>query len=211
MKNTIVLAGLLAACIFYSSCGKHIYAVSYKELKKYAIEAREPSRPAFVIYHNGDSIPGRNLVIKHNKLNGKETWLMDGKEISRDNIVSYQDKDGFCVIYRGNNLLQGGNYLRIYRGRVNLYLRQTSDYQLNTAYNDRTKQFEARTSGGTHTTFYLGNGQRFEGVTVKGMNTFFADSPAALAAVKKEFPKEKAIMNDYRAILRILKIYDNKG
>ena len=200
----VLLTGVCAVCL---SCGKHIYILSPKEINNYAKNAKEPDLQCFVEYKNGDSIKGTSLTRKHNHLNGKYTWLMDDKEISGDNLNTYQDKYGY----------RKGDYSRLLKGKISLYLYQTDDSRLVSTYNASTKMYGSKMVGGTHTTFYIESAGRIQSVTFNSLKEILKACQPALNQVDEEFKntiwkKQPTYeINDYRALIRIINEYNNCG
>lgn len=124
----------------------------------------------------------------------KTRWFMDKKEIPSQNITSYQDKREFVI----------GDYSRLIKGKLNFFYRQTSSDNNNSS-NTYTPT----------TTFYVFLGS-MQGVSYNSLKIIMKDCPSALIQIDKEFlntawakPKYvDAAINDYRALIRIIKIYN---
>jgi hypothetical protein len=186
--------------VMYSSCGKHTYAINANELNRMAKAAMEPNLHCFVVYNNGDTVRGESIKWKYKK--ATMYWFMDGKEISGDKISCYQDKHSYYEVDGARE------FARVHKGKVNLYLRQTDNSRVTTTMS--ATGTKVTSSGGTSTSFYIGSGKVIEPTTMKTVEKWVQDYPPALAKFKEEFPRYKSIMNDYRAFVRILKIYDQK-
>ncbi|MEK7225964.1 MAG: hypothetical protein AAB221_09805 [Bacteroidota bacterium] len=169
-----------------------MYAINGKEIDRYAKEARVSNLSSFVAYGNGDTIKGTTLKIKLPFMHkDKPKWFMDGKEISSQNITSYQDKNGYRI----------GGYTRLINGKLNLFVNQS----VSTSF--------GKTS--TFTSFYILL-EAMRSVSYSNLKIILKDCPAALTQIDKEFiptgwakPKNKDVsINDYRALIRIIKIYN---
>ena len=144
-----MISGLFAACY-----GQHVYVADYKELRRYAQEAKEPAYESFVRYLNGDTIKGSDLKKQHNLLNGKDKWALDGRKINFDSVMAYQNEDCFRLVRHdtsGNKekyLWQIGRkaepnivvseFVRIFRGKINLYADQVDNSRTTSNYSSST-------------------------------------------------------------------------
>jgi hypothetical protein len=197
----VIMSGI---CLLTISCGKHIYIMKGKEINRYGKKAKDPDLLSFVEYNNGDTIKGKELREKHNVLNGKDTWLMDGKEIPLENIKSYQDKYGY----------RRGDFSRIVNGKMSLYLYQVDNSRLVTHYSSPAKAYKTEMQGGTQTTFYIERAGTMETVTFNFLNQVMVDCQPAAKQVDEEFRntvwkrKPGYPINDYRALIRIINIYN---
>src|SRR5258706_1121391 len=192
-------------CMLSMSCGKHIYILSNKEISRYAEKAKEPNLGSFVAYNNGDTIKGVSLKKKHNMLNGKDTWVMDDKEIPLKDIKSYQDNDGYRF----------DNFSRIIKGKMNLYMYQVDNSRLVTTYNSSTMTYGSHSTGSTQTTFYIDMEGKIQVITLNSLTQAMKNCQPAAKQVTEEFKsttwqKNPSFpINDYRALIRIINIYNN--
>ncbi len=202
LPAVVIISGL---CILTTSCGKHIYVLSGKEINRYAEKAKEPNLKSFVEYNNGDTIKGASLEKKHNKLTGKKTWLMDDKEIPLNEIRSYQDNYGYRI----------DKYSRILKGKMSLYLYQVDDSRLVTTMNTSTLTSSSHMEGGTHTSFYMELAGPIQVITLNSLNQAMKNCQSAIKQVNEEFKNTawqknpSYPINDYRALIRIINIYNN--
>lgn len=205
MRKYFLIILLSGVCIVCISCGKHLYVMNAGEINNYAKNAKEPGLQCFVEYKNGDTIKGTNLVKKHNRLNGKDRWLMDDKEIPTDNVITYQDKYGYRT----------GNYSRFLKGKISLYLYQVDNSRLVTTYSESSKMYGSKMTGSTHTTFYMEFEGRIQSITLNSLKEILKACQPALNQVDEEFKstvwKKNPTyeINDYRALIRIIKVYNN--
>jgi hypothetical protein len=176
--------------------------MSSKEINRYALEAKEPSPEIFIVYKNGDTLKGIELKKKHNRINGKITWLLDGKSVPLDNIYCYQDKYGYRLKGVG----------RIIKGKMNMYVDRVDNSSMAT-YHSSTNSFSQQVS--TATSFYMGKGEYIEPITFNSITTAMGDCPAASKQIVTEFQntvwkkRPNIAINDYRALIRIIEIYNN--
>ncbi len=202
LQAVVIISGL---CILTSSCGKHIYILSGKEINRYAEKAKEPDLKSFVEYNNGDTIKGASLKKKHNKLTGKDTWLMDDKEIPLNDIKSYQDNYGYRI----------DNYSRIVKGKMSLYMHQVDNTRLVTTYNSSTMTFGSHVAGSTQTSFYMDPAGQIQVITLNSLTQAMKNCESASKQVTEEFKNTawqktpSYPINDYRALIRIINIYNN--
>ena len=198
----VLFSGICFVCI---SCGKHFYVLNTREINTYAKNAKEPGLQCFVEYKNGDTIKGTYLVRKHNHLKERDRWLMDDKEIAVDNVITYQDKYGY----------RRGNYSRLLKGKISLYLYQVNDSRLVVTYSESAKMFGSKMTGGTHTTFYIEIDGRIESITLHSLLERLKPCKPALNQVEEEFKNTvwkknpDYEINDYRALIRIITVYNN--
>jgi hypothetical protein len=209
MRKNLLLLLLVPTVILPASCGKHVYMMKGNEIENYAKEARDPAYESFVIYNkwgSPDTLKGTTLVRKHSKLIGKDKWFMDGKEISIYAVLGWQDSEEF----------RSAHYTRIFRGRASLYINQTDNSTSSLKYDAASKTYIPKSSGGTLTTFSLqmGSGD-ISVVTFERLKIALNDCPAALKQADEEFKetiwqrKPETGINDYRALIRILKVYND--
>jgi hypothetical protein len=163
--------------IFLASCGKHTYIIKASEINRYAKAAKEDSPAAFVVYKNGDTLKASSVKKKRSVINGKESWVADGKKISPDNIVAYQDKYGY----------RQGEYSRLLKGRMNMYVQQIDNSSLQQRYNSVTKQYESTMVGHTQTSFFMGEGSAMESVTFNTLTKAMSKCPDAARQMQTEF------------------------
>ena len=169
------------------------------------MEARYQDLSCFVVYKNGDTIKGKELTTKHNRWSGKDTWRMDEKEISSKNVSVFQDQYGYYI--------EGSNFIKMYTGKIELYGIQTDNTKIGSYYSQSSGKLGPVSSGSVSTQFYMKKGDWFTMPTYKEIMRLVQDNPAALAQFHQEFPSGKKpnnVLNDYRAILRILKVYDSQ-
>ena len=197
-----IIGGL---CIFIISCGKHVYMMSAKEINGYAVNARESRPKAFVVYNNGDTLKGTVLKKRKNIVSGKDTWALDGKDIPLENIHSYQDEYGYRL----------GNYSRMLKGKLSLYVHQVDNTRLVTNYSESSKTYQSKMTGSTETTFYMGLHENIQVITYNSLTQMMKDCPPAIKQIDTELgggmfkKKPAAPVNDYRALIRIFNIYNN--
>lgn len=200
-----ILLGSIA-CILTASCGKHIYTLNAKEINRYALQAREPGLGTFVVNYSGDTIKGSSLKRKHVGNDKKESWSLDGKQINRNSVVCFQDK----------NMFRSGEHTRILKGKISLYVKQTLYSKTETYRDPVTKISVSRPTTATHTTFpILRNGTMYE-VSYNELKRIMKDCPSAFTQVDKEFANTAWVkpknadsgINDYRALIRIIKLYN---
>jgi hypothetical protein len=214
-----------------ASNAQHVYVINYKELTKYAKQAKEPAYESFARYLNGDTLKGSDLKKEHNYLNGKDKWAMDGRKINFDSVVTYQNEDCFRVVkrdtswYKDNYIWQIGRkaqphvsvieYTRVSRGKINLYLHQIDDSYSTTDFNTTTNSYHTNTSGGVHTMFYFGRGDEVHWACLECLKQEMQDCPNALMQIDSEFKEtrwykhSRENINDYRALIRICETYNN--
>lgn len=192
--------------LFFSSCGKHIYTVSRKELLNLAKEARYASIPAFIVYKNGDTLKGTKLTIRMNEFKAKEKWVLDEKNLGfePEGIVAYQDDRAYNQF----------GMIRILNGKITLFLRQVDNRVLHYSASGRTT-----TTGGVRTTFYVCVNNKIENPSINNLKGFLNTCPAALKQLETELnstpwmqPKylDEGI-NDYRALIRVLTVFNTCG
>jgi hypothetical protein len=229
MIKKLILVPVIASVIT-ASHAQHVYMMNYKELTQYAKEAREPAYESFVEYLNGDTLKGADLKKQHNYLNGKEKWAMNGIRINLDSVMAYQDEDCLRLVrhdtsgYKEKYLWQIGKkaqpnivvseFTRIFRGKINLYADQVDNSRTTTTYNSNTNSYQSTTTGGVHTSFYLGRGDQIRWVTLESLKNEMQDCSAALTQIDQEFKETywykhpKGNINDYRALIRICEVYN---
>jgi len=194
-------------CLLIISCGKHIYVLNGNEINKYAAAAKEPGRGVFVVYDNGDTIKGAALKTRHNILNGKKEWEIDGKAIPLEHIVAYQDEYGYRM----------GEYSRVLRGKMNLYFHQVDNSRLVTHYNSNTKSFKSDVTGHVETSFFIGKGDVINPTDYTSVYQALQNCPPALKQLEIEFGgsvykrNPRYPINDYRALIRIVKNFNDNN
>ena len=179
--------------------------MNYKELEKHSRAARVPGLQSFVVYDTGDTLKGEDLKKKHNKITGKVAWTLDGKQLDLDRIKSYQDDDAYRIgayYYRGKGQYTQPEYVRLINGPIRLYMFQLV-----------IKSFTARgeVSYTTHSEFYLQKESGYQLATTKTIQSLISDHQPSVDKFTSLFPNinEKEI-NDYRAIIEILELYNKK-
>jgi hypothetical protein len=190
--------------------------MNYKEYRKFEHEAKEPGIDCFVVYYDGDTVKGKQFVKKHNRITGKVKWTLDGKELDIENIRVYQDEEGFRIgkAFWGKTGYIGPQFERLVRGRIELFASATDNSRMQQVYNSRTQSYDTKVSGGTHTTFHLQKNNDLVAITYSSFKHAIADDPAALKQMDIEFQengKPDRILNDYRAFIRILNIYNRSS
>jgi len=216
MKKNIIAGSIFCIFSFCIACSKHVYVMSYKELNNYAEAAKEPGLECFVVYINGDTLKGNELKKKHNKITGKVVWSLDGKEISIKDVHSYQDSEGYRIgrRYWNKNYYDGTEYARILKGDVSLFASHYDDSRLTQSYSSSTNAWKTKTTGGGHTTFYLQTNGMIVPLTYISLKGIMSDDLAAYNQMNLEFGekgKPDRELNDYRALIRILNIYNRKA
>jgi hypothetical protein len=173
-----------------------------KELNQLATAARSPEFDAFVIYNNGDTVKGKALKINSSLGNGKNTWLIDGQNVSIDSVKTYQDDHAYYGA--------GGNYTRIYHGKINLYADLRDSSATTTYVSPSAKRIMTTETNGAFTLFYIEKEGKFFFTTYNNVRVCVQDNTAGLAQFDKEFPPKKAkkMFLDYQAFIRILRAYD---
>ncbi len=193
-------------CMLLVSCGKHIYMMKGKEINNYAANARETRPRVFVVYENGDTLKGAVLKKHHNVLNGKDAWALDGKDIPLEHIRSYQDEHGYRL----------GSYSRLLKGKLSFYLYQVDNSRLVTHYRESSKTFVTETSGSTQTTFYMGFTEDIQLITYTSLTQMMKNCQPATKQIDTEFGggvwkrNPSYGINDYRALIRIINVYNNR-
>lgn len=182
---------LIIFCFSLSSCFKNVYTLSTKEINGYAREASEPGYIAFVVYGPKDTIKGTVLKRKSNAFNQNEKWLIDGREINSRGVSAFQDQYGYTT----------GEYTRLVKGKMSLFYKQTE------------------TAGGTigsRTSFHVLYNGAFKSITYNSLKEYTKSCPEAFKQVGIEFDNEiwakpkyvNTEINDYRALINIVKLYN---
>jgi hypothetical protein len=203
MKKALIPTVLLITLsVLFYSCGKHVYALNEKELSKLMAKAKEPGDQIFVQYSSGETLRGQSIKWKYVK--GNDVLMLDGKQVTQGTISSYQDKYAYYLVSGDTE------YPRVYNGKARLYLHQTDGRKINQTYNPNTNSTRVTQTGSITTTFYIGKGSSIERCTHSSVENHVKDYEPALAQFKKEFPNGRGYMNDYRALVRILEVYNQK-
>ena len=192
---------VLFISFIYNSC------VSFKDLRGYAVKAKENKYNCFIAYENGDTLIGAKLVRKRSLITSKTEVLLDGKsipQVTKNKVVTYQDERGFhypdYIIDTKNGMYTTFFEIattRIIKGRISMYASK--------------KNVDA--SGKTQTTFYLSRGghEISQKASSAVLEQLVKDYPPALQQLHKEFPKiSGATSNEYRKMIAVLDIYNNR-
>jgi hypothetical protein len=205
MPKLHLLILVLFATLAFNASAQRMYMMNYKELEKHSRAAREPGVQCFVVYDTGDTLKGKELKKKHNKITGKVAWTLDGKQLELDRIRSYQDDDAYRIgsyYHRGKGQYSSPEYVRLINGPIRLYMFQLV-----------IKSFTARgeVSYSTHSQFYLQKDSGYQQATTKTIESLVSDHQPAIDKLHSLFKtiNEKET-NDYRAIIEILEIYNKK-
>ena len=178
--------------------------MSGKEINGYAANAREVRPQAFVVYENDDTIKGAVLKKRRNIVSGKDTWALDGKDVPLEHIHSYQDEHGYRI----------GNYSRMLKGKLSMYVFQVDNTRLVTNYSESSKTYVSKMTGSTETTFYMSPDQNIQLITCNSLTQMMKDCQPAIKQIATEFAggrwqKNPSIaINDYRALIRVFNIYN---
>ncbi|HMK17681.1 MAG TPA: hypothetical protein VK492_05780 [Chitinophagaceae bacterium] len=199
---------LLFLSLFLAFCGIGNGQLNVKELKKYALAARDSSPNCFVVYLKGDSVKGKTFTKKTNMISGKSSWFIDGAAIDNSNILMYQDENAYvyCYPYTGVNSglrdLYGYEYGRLIKGKISLFSTQATE----------RVGFGREVS---HTYFFLSKDPsrvpNLSPSTSKQLEEMVKDYPPAVEKLKQEFKKiNDKETNNYPAIIAVLKVYNEK-
>jgi hypothetical protein len=178
---------LVLIVVFQNSC-KHTYIASGNKLLQLAEDAQLPGKHKFYVRLNGDTV-NVNEIREQKVKSGKIELFMDGKMIVRDSIRSYQDGEIYYELFWGNE------YIRLYRGKINLLIK----YDVNQWQRSSIPR-----------AYYFQRGLNFEQITVASAEDWLKDYTPALEYFRKEYPRPKKYMDDYKAFVRILKVYDQR-
>jgi hypothetical protein len=203
-----VLISSIFISLVFTSCFKHLYFKNDRELRRYARAAKEPGVKAFIVMENGDSVSGNAVKRRRNLLNGKAKYIIDGKKFNKALVTRYQDKYGYHV-GQCDRLLRA-----LVPGKMSVYLCVTGTYETTRV---------SRVNGTSQTVIDRHNtyacsmdfGGALIPINLNNLRETVKDCPAATAQVEKEFKKTgwakkpESYINDYRAILRIAKVYNN--
>ena len=206
------LQGHLAAQVF----------IKYKDLEKYAKEAKDSSNKYFVVYQNGDTVKGNSFVKK--QIKGKPEWTLEDSIIAQKNIHSYQDEYGYVFInnYTERNKwykdLYGDEFTRLFKGKVSLFASQIEVENARTMSDNEvitSENFRRQNTKRIKTTFFITKNQnaldRMQPVSPKLLEELVSDFPPAIEKVKQEFNKiNDKETNNYPKIIAVLKVYNER-